>query len=75
MILPAESALVGQWLPRGKTVFADATSRRIEALVTSYLVNVARSPDGWFTADGRLWEHSFPKGHMHGGGGGMGGMM
>ena len=73
MLLPGETALVGQWLSQGASVAGDATCRRIESLIGEYLVSVARSLDGWCVlyrdpADGRLWEHTYPQGHLHGGG-------
>jgi hypothetical protein len=42
-------------------------------LVTNRLERLARDPSGWDTLyldprDGRLWEHTYPKSHMHGGG-------
>ena len=73
MIDSQESALIGQWIPDGSRVVADATCRRIESLVASHLVKVAHSADGWSAlfrdpADGRLWEHTYPQSDLHGGG-------
>jgi hypothetical protein len=46
---------------------------RVEWLVTSQLHRVATDPSGWNTLyedprDGRLWELTYPKSEMHGGG-------
>lgn len=73
MIDPGESSLIGQWLADGPHVVADATCRRIEALVASHLIELSRSSDGWSTlfqdpVDGRLWEHTYPHSEWHGGG-------
>ncbi len=73
MIDAAETSLIGRWLPTGSGVVADETCRRIESLVTSHLVELARTADGWSAlykdpSDGRLWEHTYPHSEMHGGG-------
>ena len=73
MIETRETALIGQWHTEGARVVADHTCLRIESLVSSHLVEVSRSGDGWSTlfldpADGRLWERTFPQSQFHGGG-------
>ncbi|MFD1262855.1 Imm27 family immunity protein [Thauera mechernichensis] len=73
MLKPEETVLVGQWLKRGASLIQDATCERIDHLVTHYLVELRRSPDGWSTLfhdpnDHRLWERTYPQGEMHGGG-------
>jgi hypothetical protein len=73
MILPTETSLIGRWILRDGTTTADDACRRIDELVSQHLVQLARAADGWSTlyrdpADGRLWEHFFPNGDMHGGG-------
>lgn len=70
---PNESVLSGNWVMEGTTVVADETCLRIEWLVKSRLEKLAKDPSGWETLyqdprDGRLWEHTYPQGHMHGGG-------
>ena len=72
---PAEKDLVGDWAPGDKGVQADETAKRIEWLTSSVLEKVADSPQwgAWETLfrdpdDGRLWERTYPKGEMHGGG-------
>ncbi|WP_226946839.1 Imm27 family immunity protein [Rhizorhabdus phycosphaerae] len=52
---------------------ADAICDRIYWLVHTQLEAVAAREAGWTTLyrdprDGRLWEHSYPKSEMHGGG-------
>ena len=70
---PDEVELVGQWIPEGKGVEADETAKRIEGLVREWLEPVADSSDGWDRlfkdpSDGRFWERTYPRNHMHGGG-------
>jgi hypothetical protein len=70
---PYESELVGQWLYSGGRVEGDATDARIRWLLAERLERVASDASGWDTLyrdprDGRLWEHTYPQGEMHGGG-------
>ena len=70
---PMETALVGKWLVQGSSIVGDATCKRIEVLVAQQLVELCRAENGWSTLyrdpnDGRLWEHTYPQSHMHGGG-------
>ena len=69
----SETELVGQWLVQGTSVVGDPTCKRIEALLRTHLVELRRTGDGWSTLyrdpdDGRLWEHTYPQGHLQGGG-------
>ena len=73
MIDSGESSIVGRWLETGSGVVGDETCRRIQLLVSSHLVELARSPDGWSTlyrdpCDRRLWEHTYTQSDLHGGG-------
>jgi hypothetical protein len=68
-----EAALVREWVQQQGGVVGDHTCKRIEWLVAQRLQRVATDPPGWETLlrdprDGRLWEHTFPKSEMHGGG-------
>jgi len=68
---PDEMVLTGAWILDGSTVVGDEVSRRIEWLVDSRLDQLATT--GWETLyrdprDGRLWERTYPKSEMHGGG-------
>ena len=70
---PKETDLVGRWFRKGGGVEADATCLRIDRLVSGVLERLGKSSDGWETlyrdpADGRLWEHTYPSSHLHGGG-------
>ncbi len=72
---PDEVELVGKWIFDGKVSRADAVADRIKHLTERVLQKVAVSKDygAWETlyrdpADGRLWERTYPQGHMHGGG-------
>ena len=72
-LLPQEVSLVGDWISQGGRPNADETCQRIEWLVENRLRKLARDESGWYVlyedpVDGRLWEHSYPKGDMHGGG-------
>jgi hypothetical protein len=71
-----ETVLVGGWLtePSGRVV-ADDVSQRIEWLIKQSLDHVAFSTafGAWETLfrdplDGRLWERTYPQGHLQGGG-------
>jgi hypothetical protein len=70
-----ESELVGQWRFDGGRPEADEVCARIEHLTANVLEQIAisRNYGAWETlfrdpADGRLWERTYPQGHMHGGG-------
>jgi hypothetical protein len=70
---PSETSVIGQWLAAPGKVTGDEACQRIHELVTTHLIQVARSPDGWSSlyrdpSDGRLWEHSYPQSSLHGGG-------
>ena len=70
---PQETELTGNWLVEGGSVVADDVCRRIEWLLQSRLERLAADSSGWETLyrdprDGRLWEHTYPQGEMHGGG-------
>jgi Immunity protein 27 len=72
-LTPNETLLVGSWVQSGSSMVGDLVCHRIEELVAKCLVEIARSSDGWSTlyrdpADSRLWEHTYPQGHLHGGG-------
>lgn len=65
--------LLGQWLLKGNKVVADETCRRIEWLVDLHLIHLGSDASGWDDLyrdpiDGRLWERTWPKSEMHGGG-------
>lgn len=73
LIHPAESELVGHWTLEDSGHVVDATCRRIEFLLGSYLVQLGRSPEGGATlfrdpTDLRLWELTYPNGNLPGGG-------
>jgi hypothetical protein len=73
MLNAHEVSLVGEWLSGDGKVTGDLVCQRIEDLIVHYLVERTRSADGWSTLyqdpkDGRLWEHTYPKGHLQGGG-------
>lgn len=72
---PEESEIVGEWTFDGKKMHGDAACERIKYLLEHELQKLGESKDfgGWEVlyrdpADGRLWERTYPQGHMHGGG-------
>lgn len=72
-LTPEETVLEGTWRWDGVTVVPSPECARIEALVTSALRLVAKSPDGWDClfrdpGDERYWELTYPESHLHGGG-------
>ena len=73
MIDSREFAIVGKWIAREGVPVPDDTCRRIDALVSCHLLDLARSRDGWSKLfqdplDGRLWELTYPQSEVHGGG-------
>lgn len=69
-----EVDLRGDWVAqKDRSVVADATEQRIEWLTTQKLERIANDSSGWEIlyrdpGDGRLWELTYPRGEMHGGG-------
>ncbi|MGQ0622454.1 MAG: Imm27 family immunity protein [Panacagrimonas sp.] len=70
-----EYDLVGDWILVGGRLQADELAQRIEWLISAVLEKVADSPQwgAWESlfrdpGDGRLWERTYPRGEMHGGG-------
>jgi hypothetical protein len=73
-LAPEEVDLHGDWLvQRDRTVIGDATEQRIKWLTTEKLERIATDRSGRDTlyrdpGDGRLWELTYPRSEMHGGG-------
>jgi Immunity protein 27 len=70
---PDEELLVGAWLDLGGRVEGDCICDRISWLLSERLHRIATDRSGWFTLwrderDGRLWELSYPRGELPGGG-------
>lgn len=68
-----EFAITGSWDVVDGEARADAACHRIEELLRSYLTRRGADESGWNVlyedpVDGRLWELTFPWGHMQGGG-------
>jgi len=68
-----ETDLIGKWRVSGSVVEKDQTSRRIETLVRDHLRLLGSDSSGWDTlyvdtADGRLWELTYPQSDVEGGG-------
>lgn len=73
MIHPTETSIRGTWRNVEGRVAASDECARIESLVRDHLRERVSSQDGWSTlyvdpTDGRLWEHTYPESHCHGGG-------
>ena len=71
--LDGKTELVGSWIMSNGRMTDDETSRVIEDLIKNLLRRLAVTSDGWETLyidprDQRLWELTFPKGEMQGGG-------
>lgn len=72
-IRPDEVELRGEWRTVAGTVEADETCRRIEALTSTVLHEMARDSSGWDALyvdpeDGRYWELIYASSEWHGGG-------
>ena len=73
-LAPEEVDLHGDWVvEKNRSVVADATEQRIEWLTSQKLDRIASDSSGWGILyreprDGRLWELTYPRGEMHGGG-------
>ena len=73
-LAPDEVDLRGDWVvQKDRSVVADATDKRIDWLIAEKLERIANDSSGWETLyrdprDGRLWELTYPRGEMHGGG-------
>lgn len=70
---PSEGGIIGQWIFVDGKMSADHNCQRIEWLVNNYLQKVDTADGGWTKnyqdpEDGRYWQHTYPKGYMHGGG-------
>ena len=70
-----ETNLIGKWIFDGGKTWGDEVCKRIEYLVSHVLdqLSVSKKYGAWETlfrdpSDGRLWERTYPQGHMHGGG-------
>ena len=72
-IAACEIDLNGAWQARGGKLVADPACARIEWLANNHLVLLGVDSTGWHELyrdpdDGRLWELTWPKSEMHGGG-------
>jgi Immunity protein 27 len=73
-LAPEEVDLRGGWVVQeDRAVVGDSTEQRIEWLTTEKLQRIANDSSGWDTLyrdhrDGRLWELTYPRSEMHGGG-------
>jgi hypothetical protein len=75
MIRADETLIEGAWVFDSGVMQRDVVEERIERLATEYLVHLADDPESgaWLRlykdpSDGRLWELSYPRGEMQGGG-------
>jgi hypothetical protein len=70
---PCETELVGEWIFANGRMTGDEACDRIEYLTEKVLKEIGRDATGWDVLyqdpnDGRYWELTYPKSHMHGGG-------
>ena len=70
---PYETDLLGDWIVSGTQVEGDEVCKRIKWVVAEKIQEVTTDASGWDVlyrdpADGRYWELTYPKSHMHGGG-------
>jgi len=68
-----ETEIVGAWILQDGRVSNDAACSRIEALIQTELVFIAKDWSGWEALyldnnDGRYWERTFPHGELQAGG-------
>ncbi len=72
-IRPEEIEIRGQWIRVGGKITGDEAEKRIDVLIHGELEKLGKDTTGWEIlyrdpSDGRLWELTWPKGEMHGGG-------
>jgi hypothetical protein len=68
-----ETQIFGDWVVTDQGVEHSNEGRRVEELISSYLIEIATSSDGWSVlyrdpVDGRFWSLDYPNGERHGGG-------
>jgi len=68
-----ETLLEGRWQIENGRVVENPECRRIHDLISSYLILLGSSENGWEKlfrdpADGRYWELTYPHSYLHGGG-------
>ena len=73
MIRSDETEIIGNWIKVGEKIVGDVACERVHQLTVAYLNKIGRDWTGWETlyrnpADDRFWLHTYPLGHMHGGG-------
>ena len=73
MIKPRETVISGGWIFSGNVKIGDDNFKRIEALLSDWLVEIVRDSSGWDVllidpADKRLWEMTYPHSELSGGG-------
>lgn len=72
-ITTGETDLIGTWVERNGHLECDTTTSRINWLIHERLERIGSDNSGWYTLfrdpqDGRLWELTYPRSEMHGGG-------
>jgi hypothetical protein len=68
-----EIEIRGNWIFDGSTMKTDKTTKRIEELIKTYLIEVSIAVNGWEKLfkdpnDKRYWELTYPESEMQGGG-------
>ncbi len=72
-IRPDETEIVGHWIETPGGVEGDEACNRVHHLIEHHLKRLAIADAGWSAlyrdpGDGRLWEFTYPQGHLHAGG-------
>ncbi len=72
-IKPFETELKGGWTFSGSKVELDNVSKRIDLLISNYLIEVGVDDSGWNKLykdpeNNRYWELNYPESELHGGG-------
>ena len=68
-----EVNIIGTWQMVNKQIIDDSNYHRIKMLISSYLVQIESSEDGWEKLfrdprDSRYWELTYPQSSLSGGG-------
>lgn len=68
-----EIEICGNWILVDSSIEADNNTKRIEKLISDYLIEISATVDGWEMLfqdpkDSRYWELTYPESEIHGAG-------
>lgn len=67
-----EKEIIGNWAFKDGKIVADSNCDLIDSMIKNDLIEIEVSEDGWTkrfkVSNGNLWELTFPKSHLQGGG-------